>query len=83
MAAVPEDLTTPPQLRAVAAETASTEHGPQPSDLDVTCSEDGSHCLSTDDVRTISRRVVAEHQRLISLLAAYDSQQSEPSGMSH
>jgi hypothetical protein len=83
MAAVPEDLETQPQLRAVSPEAASTEHAAKPGDPDVTCSEDGSRHLSRDEVRAISRRVVTEHQRLIALLAAYDSQQSEPPGTNH
>lgn len=83
MAAVPEDLETQPQMRAVSDEGASAENAAKPGDPDVTCSEDGSRCLSRDDVRAISRRVVTEHQRLIALLAAYDSQQSEPPSMNH
>ena len=83
MAAVPEDRETQPQLRAVSPEAASAEHPAQPGDPDVTCSEDGSRCLSRDEVRAISRRVVAKRQRMIALLAAYDSQQSEPTGTNH
>lgn len=83
MAAVPEDLEAQPQLRAVPAEAAPAAHAAKPDDPDVTCSDNGSRCLSREDVRAISRRVVAEHQRLIALLAAYDSQQTEPRGTSH
>ena len=78
MAAVPDDLETQPHVRAVPAEAAPAESAAQSGDRDVTCSEDGSRCLSRDEVRAISRRAVAEHQRLIALLAAYDSQQSGP-----
>jgi hypothetical protein len=83
MAAVPEDLETQPQLRAVSPEAASAEHPAQPCDPEITCSEDGSRYLSRDEVHAISRRVVTEHQRLIALLAAYDSQQSEPPSANH
>ncbi|MDQ2651730.1 MAG: hypothetical protein M3Z20_01695 [Chloroflexota bacterium] len=83
MAAVPDDLKTQPQLRAVSAEPALAKHAAQPGDSDVRCSEDGSRCLSRDEVRSISRRIVAERQRLIALLAAYDSQQSEPPSANH
>lgn len=82
MAAVPDDRKTQPHLRAVSAEAAPAEHAAKPGDPYVTCSEDGSRCLSREEVRAISRRVVAEHQRLIALLAAYDSQQSQPPGTS-
>lgn len=83
MAAVPDDLETQPHVRAVPAEAAPAEHAAQPDDPEVTCSEDGSRCLSREEVRAISRRVVTEHQRLIALLAAYDSQRSEPPGTNH
>ena len=83
MAAVPEDMERQPQLRAVSPNAAPAEHSSKPGDPDVTCSEDGSRCLSRDEVRAISRRVVTEHQRMIALLAAYDSQQSEPPSTNH
>lgn len=81
MAAVPEDLVTPPQLRAVSPEAAPAEHAPRSGDPDVTCSDDGSRCLSRDEARAIAHRVVAERQRMIALLAAYDSQRAEPPGV--
>lgn len=83
MAAAPEDLETQPPLRGVSAEATSAEHAERSGDPDVKCSEDGSRCLSRDEVRSIARRVVAEHQRMIALLAAYDNQQSEPSSTKH
>ena len=67
MAAVPEDLETQPHVRAVPADAAPASH----------------QSPSRDEVRAISRRVVTEHERLIALLAAYDSQQSEPPSENH
>lgn len=73
MAAVPEDLETQPQLRAVSPEAASADRAAQPGDPDVTCSEDGSRCLSREERRAIGRRVIAERQRAFELLEMYDS----------
>lgn len=73
MAAVPEDLETQPQLRAVPVETAPADRAAQPGDPDVTCSEDGSRCLSREERRAIGRRVIAERQRAFELLERYDS----------
>jgi hypothetical protein len=80
MAAKPEDLETQPQLRAVSAEAAPADHAARSGDPDVRCSEDSSRSMSRDEVRALARGVVAEHQRLIALLADYDSQQSESPG---
>jgi hypothetical protein len=73
MAAVPDDRETQPQLRAVSVEAAPAEHPAQPGDPDLTCSEDGSRCLSREERRAIGRRVIAERQRAFELLEMYDS----------
>ena len=83
MAAVPEDLETQLQLRDVSTEATSADHHFKPGDPDVKCSEDGTRCLSREEVRAISRRVIAERQRMIALLSAYDSQPSGPPSPDH
>ncbi len=73
MAAVPEDLETQPHVRAVSADAAPAEHAAKSDDPDVTCSEDGSRCLSREERRAIGRRVIAERQRAFELLEMYDA----------
>ena len=73
MAAVPDDLETQPHVRAVPAEAAPAEHAAQPDDPEVTCSEDGSRCLSREERRATGRRVIAERQRAFELLEKFDS----------
>lgn len=74
MAAVPEDLETQAQLRAVSSEAVSAELASNSGEAQIGCGSVVS--LSRDEVRAMSRRIVAEHQRMIALLATYDSQQS-------
>lgn len=75
MAAVPDEMETQLHLREVSVEVAPAAQPPQAGDPDVTCSEDGSRCLSREERQEIGRRVVAERQRAFALLETYDSRQ--------
>lgn len=78
MAAVPEDLETQQQLRAVSPEAAPADHHQQTGNPDDRCSEDGSRCLSREERLAIGWRVIAERQLAFALLAAYDRMQPDP-----
>ena len=82
-AAVPDEMDTQLHLREVSVEVVPAAQPPQAGDPDVTCSEDGSRCLSREEVRALGRRVISERQRMIELLAAYDSQQLGPASSKH
>ena len=75
MAAVPEDLETQAQLRAVSSEAVSAAPSSLSSDSDIHCSDDGSRCLSREERLAIGRNVIAERQRAFALLEAYDALQ--------
>jgi hypothetical protein len=75
MAAEQHDVEKKTHTPASHLKDVSANHPMPPAAADVTCSEDGSRCLSREEVRALSRRIVAERQRMIALLAAYDSQQ--------
>jgi len=73
MAAEQHDMESDAQARAGRLEDVSTGHAQQSHEADVTCSEDGSRCLSLEERRAIGRRVIAERQRAFELLEMYDT----------
>lgn len=74
MSETPVDAGRQHEVGASSAEEFASVRSSQPDASDLRCSEDGSRCLSRAQVRAISRRVIAQRQRAIAVLAAYDDQ---------
>ena len=73
MAAEQRDIEIQTQVPTSHLKDVSADRAQQPPDADVTCTDDGSRCLSLEERRAIGRRVIAERQRAFALLEMYDT----------
>lgn len=73
MAAERRDVASQARTHASDLKDVAAAQAQQPGETDVTCSDDGSRCLSLEERRAIGRKVIAERQRAFALLELYDT----------